>query len=115
MNEKIRIDYFGQSSDDKFHLGDAKFSTKDKNWATEWQAASTEHQKIVFPNMKGKDIYIKASDPDKLLRIRNAFGIESTDFVDGAFRISAEKVGSLKIFGSAADDANTVKNVISVF
>lgn len=115
IDEQIRIDYFGQSQDGKFHLGDAKFSTKDKNWAAEWQSASTEHQKIVFPSMKGKDIYIKASDPVKLEAIRLAFDIDPTEFINGAYRISADKIGSLKIFGSAADDANVVKDIINVF
>jgi hypothetical protein len=65
--------------------------------------------------MKGKDIKIKASDPDKLSAIYRAFEIDADDFVNGGFTIPANQVGSLKIFGSAADDISTVKEIVNLF
>ncbi|MDH5381555.1 MAG: hypothetical protein OEW75_11915, partial [Cyclobacteriaceae bacterium] len=111
----IRIDYLGKGDDGLFHFGDAKFSTNDKNWLSEWLDAATPNQKTVFPGMKGKDVKIKASDPDKLNDIFEAFGIKSSQFNNGAFTIPANQVGSLKIFGSAADDITTVKKVVQIF
>ena len=111
---KIRIDYMGKK-DGLYHFGDAKFSTKDKNWEYDWLDASTNNQKSVFPNMEGKDIVIKASDPDKLIAIKKAFGIDPSEFVNGAYTITANQIGSLKIFGSAADDISTVKYIKEVF
>ena len=115
MGVNIRIDYLGKSeTDGLFHLGDAKFSTKNKNWSTEWLDAATPNQKTVFPSMKGKDVKIKASDPDKLRAIYRAFDLDAEDFVSGSFTIPANQIGSLKIFGSGADDISTVE-IINLF
>lgn len=65
--------------------------------------------------MQGKEISIRASDPDKLDAIYEAFGLEASDFVNGAYTIPADQVGSLKIFGSAADDASQVKDIVTLF
>ena len=111
----VRIDYLGRGEDGLFHLGDAKFSTMDKNWSSDWLDAATQNQKTVFPSMKGKDIKIKASDPDKLDAIYEAFGIKPSSFNNGSFSIPSNQIGSLKVFGSAADDISTVKNVVKIF
>ncbi|GCC50455.1 hypothetical protein SanaruYs_06700 [Chryseotalea sanaruensis] len=101
--------------DGLFHLGDATFSTQDKNWSYDWLEAATTNQKTVFPIMKGKDLKIKASDPDKLRAIYRDFDINADDFINGSFTIPANQIGSLKIFGSAADDISIVKEVINLF
>ena len=112
---KIRIDYLGKDANGKFHLGEAKFSTKDKDWVIDWLGSATNNQKTVFPNLNGNDVVIKASDPDKLDAIYESFGIDPSSFLNGSYTIPANQIGSLKIFGSVADDFSNVKSVIQVF
>ena len=110
---KIRIDYLGKDASGQFHLGDAKFSTKDKNWSSEWSGSSTPNQSTVFPDIQSQShsIVIKATDPDKIDAIESAFNITMNN---GTFTIPVADVGSLKIFGSAADDISVVKEVVEL-
>jgi len=73
---KVRIDYLGKRMG-KYFFGDAKFSTTSKNWVDDWKTASTENQKIVYPKLidGNKDVIIKATDPDKILLLKNRFAL----------------------------------------
>jgi hypothetical protein len=110
---KIRIDYLGKDASGKFHLGDAKFSIKDKNWSSEWSGSSTPNQSTVFPDIQSQshNIVIKATDPFKISLIEQWLGIILNN---GTFTIPVSDVGSLKIFGSAADDISVVKEVVQL-
>lgn len=45
-NVKIRIDFLGfDPLTNMYYLGEAKFTTKNKNWSTDWLSASTKTSK----------------------------------------------------------------------
>ena len=85
----------------KWFLGDAKFSTKDKNWIVAWLEASTSSQKIVYPKFQNGEViefYIRATKPEKISQIKATFGID-----DLSKPIKINDLESLKIFGSEAN------------
>ncbi|MFZ1788720.1 MAG: ORF6N domain-containing protein [Saprospiraceae bacterium] len=72
VNIQIRIDYLGKDINGKFHLGDAKFTTKDKNWNSDWLDPSSVNQNSVFPLFQSggvNSIVVKATDSDKLIQL----------------------------------------------
>ncbi|WP_111626052.1 hypothetical protein [Gelidibacter algens] len=107
---KIRIDYIGIDDMGLIHLGEAKFSTKIKNWSTDWLSASTKNQKIVFQLFEDNlvnSIIIKATDVRKMKSLRSMFGLSNTASIPPInFRNT-----SLSIFGSNANE-QTIKSVI---
>jgi len=108
---KVRLDYIGRKMG-IYHFGDAKFSTKEKNWKDEWLSASTTNQTIVYPELilRNMDLKIKVTDPKKRQAIEEAFDItlvkEGNSFVA---TIKANDIGTFKIIGSEADDFTKVK------
>lgn len=106
---KIRIDYLGIDGNGKFHLGDAKFSTKDKNWSTDWLSASTTNQSSVYPFFKSgnvNSIVVKVSDAKKADLLLENLGLSNNSTIDFAN-------SSLRIFGSDAGQT-TVKSVVTI-
>jgi len=105
---KIRIDYLGKDAAGKFHLGDAKFTTKSKNWVTDWLNAATDNQTQVFPLFQNggvNSIVVKATDPQKISELANiGLGNNSS--------ISFSNI-TLKIFGSEANQ-QIVKTVVTL-
>jgi len=105
---RIRIDYLGKDASGKFHLGDAKFSTNDKNWLTEWLNASTDNQTQVFPlfqNGTVNSIVVKATDPQKLTELAN-IGLGNNSSISFSNT-------TLKVFGSEANQ-QVVKTVVTL-
>jgi hypothetical protein len=105
---KIRIDYLGVDGAGKFHLGDAKFSTKPKNWISDWLNSATDNQTVVFPLFQNggvNNIVVKATDPAKIADlVKIGLGNNST--------ISFSNT-TLKIFGSEANQ-QAVKSVVTI-
>ncbi len=74
-----------------------------------------ELERIRARAMGNSNIIIKASDSQKLTDIQNAFNIHANDSINEAYTIPSNQVNSLQIFGSAADDVNVVKDIVTVF
>ncbi len=57
-----------------YHLGEAKFSTLDKNWSSDWLSAATDNQAIVLPKVQAETVteyVVKATDARKLELLGN--------------------------------------------
>jgi len=114
---KIRIDYLGFKNG-KYYLGEAKFTTKNKNWATDWISASTDNQKIVFPKLENgnvNSIAIKATDPDKLGELKDLFNINSSSPITAADLPAIPYNSNLKmnILGSGSNDL-TIEGISNI-
>ncbi len=107
---KIRVDFIGKDAAGKFHLGDAKFSTKSKDWVADWLDASTDNQKLVYPLFEPpggvNSIVVKASDPDKLTQLQQILGLSNNSPI--AFSNT-----SFRILGSEANQ-QAVKTVVTL-
>lgn len=114
---KVRMDYMGKKNG-KYDLGDAKFSTKDKDWANDWLNSTTTNQTTVYPQIQagGNTVTIKASSSGKKAEIEAAFGITMQPSGSGTFKydIPASDINSLKIIGSEADDFTSVKEIVNL-
>jgi hypothetical protein len=111
---KIRIDYLGVDGAGKFHLGDAKFSTKTKIWITDWLNSATDNQTVVFPLFQNggvNSIVVKATDPDKITALENIGLVK--DPVTGLFPPINFSNTTLKIFGSEANQ-QAVKTIVTL-
>lgn len=106
---KIRVDYLGfDQLTGKYSLGEAKFSTKNKNWGTDWLNASTDNQKTVFQAIQNgnvNSIVVKATDAQKLSELAG-IGLANNS------SISFANI-TLDIIGSNANQ-QTVKSVVSL-
>jgi len=110
---KVRFDFIAKDANGKFIFGEAKFSTKNKNWTTDWLGAATESQKDVFPlfNNNGSgvnSIFVRATDQTKIGELFNKLNLSPND------PIILSEISSFKLFGSAAD-AQIVSQTISLF
>ena len=112
--KRTRIDYMTRGDDGMLHFGEAKFSTKQKIWSVDWKKATTKNQSEAFPEIISKnfDLEIRASDPDKIRIIEQNLGIAKN--ADGKYIIPIDEIGTFKIFGSSADDANSISEVIDL-
>ena len=107
MKQFNRIDFLGFKNG-KYYLEEAKFTTKSKEWATDWLSASTENQKIVFQafqNGNVNSIVVKATDSDKLTKL-SQIGLGNNSTINFTNT-------KLDIIGSNANQ-QTVKSVISL-
>lgn len=70
VKKTIRIDNLAfDDISGKYVLGDAKFTTKTKDWNADWLSSCTDNQKDVFKwfeNSDVQDIVVKATDTDKI-------------------------------------------------
>ena len=66
-----------KGGNNKINLGEAKFSTKDKDWENSWLESTTIKQADAFPDIisRNYDIEIKVSDPDKIVFIEEVLGL----------------------------------------
>ncbi|MCA4895769.1 MAG: hypothetical protein ING84_12270 [Cytophagales bacterium] len=110
VKKTIRIDNL--AFDDitgKYILGDAKFTTKTKDWNTDWLSSCTENQSIVYPWFKSgdiKEIVVKATDPDKIQLLKDNLKLAPDAKID----FSKSK---LKLYCSSADQ-QVIGQVISL-
>lgn len=105
----IRVDYLGYNPTTRmYHLGEAKFSTLDKNWNTDWLSAATENQAIVLPKVQANTVteyVVKATDADKI-RALSGIGLGNNSKIP--FGNS-----TFNIFGSQANQ-QVVKTVVTL-
>lgn len=109
-NKRIRIDYLGfDKITGKYYLGEAKFTTKDKNWATDWYNASTKNQKPtfkLFEENKVTSIEVRVSDPKKKSEVLENLELNNGD------SITFENT-ELHIIGSN-NNAQSIKEVVKI-
>jgi len=108
----IRVDYLGLDNRGVYHLGEAKFSTLDKNWNTDWLSAATDNQSIVLPKVKAGTVteyVVKATDRQKLADLAEIGLVDSSGkLINIPFNNS-----TFNIFGSQANQ-QVVKTVVTL-
>ncbi|WP_284284693.1 hypothetical protein, partial [Portibacter lacus] len=111
---RTRVDFIARGNDGLIHIGEAKFSTKLKNWLTDWVGSLTKNQSDAFPSIisKNSDIEIKVTDPKKIEYIEETLGIVKNE--QGKYIIPKDEIGTFKLLGSAADDASVVSKVVEL-
>jgi hypothetical protein len=95
---KVRFDFIGKDPNtNKFYFGEAKFSTKDKNWDNDWLNSSSKNQQKVFPLFQSNNsitsIVVKATDSKKIQDLKNILNLNPNDLID------INDIGSFKLFG----------------
>lgn len=88
-------------------MGDAKFSTKDKKWNSDWLGSSTTNQKTVFSLFEAggvNSIIVKVSDPDKAFELSQKLGLSNNSSIQFSNT-------SMKLFGSVANQ-QSVQTVV---
>lgn len=106
---KVRFDFISKDASGKFHFGEAKFTTKNKNWNNEWLDAATVNQKQVLPLFQNggvNSIVVKATDADKLTDLAK-IGLSNNSSINIA------NVLTVKLFGSGADN-QIVQTVVNI-
>lgn len=109
LKKTIRIDNL--AFDDftgQYILGDAKFTTKTKDWNGDWVTSCTDNQKDVFKWFKDsdvKDIVVKATDSKKIEALDN-INLKPDSPID----FSAT---NLRLYGSDAGQ-QSVKTVVNI-
>ncbi|MCD6069319.1 MAG: Fibronectin type domain protein [Bacteroidetes bacterium] len=104
----IRIDYLGRDASGKYHFGDAKFSTKERDWINEWLNSATDNQGIIFPlfqNGNVNSIIVKATTQEKLSAL-SQIGLANNSTINFSNT-------SLRIFGSNANQ-QSVKTIVTL-
>ncbi len=105
----IRVDYLGYNPTTRmYHLGEAKFSTLDINWSSDWLSAATDNQVIVLPKVQTETVVeyiVKATDADK---IRTLAGIGLGNNSKIAFGNT-----TFNLFGSQANQ-QVVKTIVTL-
>ena len=105
----IRVDYLGYNPTTRtYHLAEAKFSTLDKNWNTDWLSAATDNQAIVLPKVQAGTVteyVVKASDARKL-ELLEGIGLGNNS------KISFGNT-TFNIFGSQANQ-QVVKTIVTL-
>ena len=99
----------------KFHFGEAKFTTKNKNWSnqSEWMDAATDNQTLVFPLFQNNgvgvnSIIVRATDLNKRQELLQKFNLKPDD------PILLPDISSFKIFGSGANQ-QIVLGIVSLY
>lgn len=104
----IRVDFLGLDNQGIYHIGESKFSTLDKNWATDWLSACTPNQTIVLPKIQTGNVteyIVKATDTQKLADL-SQIGLANNSKINFANT-------TFNIFGSQANQ-QTVKTIVTL-
>jgi hypothetical protein len=109
VKKTIRIDNLAfDDISGNYILGDAKFTTKTKDWNTDWLSSCTDNQKDVFKwfeNNDVQDIVVKATDSKKIDALDN-ISLKPDSKID--FNST-----NLRLYGSDANQ-QSVKTIVNI-
>ncbi len=109
VKKTIRIDNLALDDiSGKYVLGDAKFTTKTKDWNADWLSSCTDNQKDVFKwfeNSDVQDIVVKATDSKKIDALDN-INLKPDSKID--FNST-----NLRLYGSDANQ-QSVKTIVNI-